>query len=145
MTHDCRRCRLDQGRWTSFGTVSCPWLRTTFFRAQARLERRGSTRRSSWDVYFTILTDDFAETPLLVARIMRDGRTDLFATGVYLDLIRAEFGRLCLAERHVICDIRQEDPLPVRGTESSIRHRKNASRCRPSTNMAARAIIISGM
>jgi hypothetical protein len=52
---------------------------------------------------------------------------------------------LRFAERHVICDIRQEDPLPVRGTESSIRHRKNASRCRPSTNMAARAIIITGM
>ena len=29
-----------------------------------------------------------AETPFLVARIMRDGRTDLFATGVYLDKLR---------------------------------------------------------
>ena len=33
-----------------------------------------------------------AETPFLVARIMRDGRTDLFATGVYLDRIRDEAG-----------------------------------------------------
>ena len=29
-----------------------------------------------------------AETPFLVARIMRDRRTDLFVTGVYLDRIR---------------------------------------------------------
>src|SRR4029453_9831998 len=33
-----------------------------------------------------------AETPFLVARIMRDGRTDLFVTGVYLDRIRDEAG-----------------------------------------------------
>jgi 3-phenylpropionate/cinnamic acid dioxygenase small subunit len=29
-----------------------------------------------------------AERPFLVARIMRDGRTDLFATGVYIDRIQ---------------------------------------------------------
>ncbi|MGE0224371.1 MAG: aromatic-ring-hydroxylating dioxygenase subunit beta [Acetobacteraceae bacterium] len=45
-----------------------------------------------------------AETPFLVARIMRDGRTDLFVTGVYLDRLREEAGRLLFAERIVVCD-----------------------------------------
>lgn len=45
-----------------------------------------------------------AETPFIVARIMRDGRTDLFATGVYLDRLRDEAGGLRLAERVVVCD-----------------------------------------
>jgi 3-phenylpropionate/cinnamic acid dioxygenase small subunit len=45
-----------------------------------------------------------AETPFLVARIMRDGRTDLFATGVYLDKLRDEGSRLHFAERIVVCD-----------------------------------------
>jgi hypothetical protein len=31
-----------------------------------------------------------AERPFLVARIMRDGQTDLFATGVYIDRIHDE-------------------------------------------------------
>ncbi len=45
-----------------------------------------------------------AETPFIVVRIMRDGRTDLFATGVYLDRLRDDDGRLRLAERVVVCD-----------------------------------------
>jgi 3-phenylpropionate/cinnamic acid dioxygenase small subunit len=45
-----------------------------------------------------------AETPFLVARIMRDGRTDVFATGVYLDRLRDEGGDLRFAERIVVCD-----------------------------------------
>src|SRR6201998_4810514 len=35
-----------------------------------------------------------AEVPFFVARIMRDGSTDLFATGVYVDKIRDEDGVL---------------------------------------------------
>jgi 3-phenylpropionate/cinnamic acid dioxygenase small subunit len=45
-----------------------------------------------------------AETPFLVARIMRDGRTDLFVTGVYLDRLRDEAGDLRFVERIVVCD-----------------------------------------
>lgn len=45
-----------------------------------------------------------AETPFIVARIMRDGRTDLFATGVYLDRLREVDGQLRFAERVVVCD-----------------------------------------
>ena len=52
-----------------------------------------------------------AETPFLVARIMRDGRTDLFVTGVYLDKIRDEAGSLRFAERLVVCDSSHFDTL----------------------------------
>jgi 3-phenylpropionate/cinnamic acid dioxygenase small subunit len=52
-----------------------------------------------------------AETPFLVARIMRDGRTDLFATGVYIDRIRDEARGLRFAERIVVCDSSHFDTL----------------------------------
>ncbi|MFH5927355.1 aromatic-ring-hydroxylating dioxygenase subunit beta [Roseomonas xinghualingensis] len=53
-----------------------------------------------------------SETPFLVARIMRDGATDLFATGRYLDLWRAdEAGAPKLAERIVVCDSSRTDTL----------------------------------
>jgi 3-phenylpropionate/cinnamic acid dioxygenase small subunit len=52
-----------------------------------------------------------AETPFLVVRIMRDGHTDLFATGVYVDRIRDEGGGLRFAERIVVCDSGHFDTL----------------------------------
>lgn len=53
-----------------------------------------------------------SETPFLVARIMRDGATDLFATGRYLDLWRADGdGVPKLAERIVVCDSSRVDTL----------------------------------
>jgi 3-phenylpropionate/cinnamic acid dioxygenase small subunit len=52
-----------------------------------------------------------AETPFLIARIMRDGRTDLFATGVYLDKLRDEAGSLHFVERVVVCDSSHFDTL----------------------------------
>ncbi|MGE0258392.1 MAG: aromatic-ring-hydroxylating dioxygenase subunit beta [Alphaproteobacteria bacterium] len=54
-----------------------------------------------------------AETPFMVARIMRGGRTDLFATGVYSDRIREENSRLCFVERIVVCDSAHFDTLLV--------------------------------
>ena len=51
-----------------------------------------------------------AETPFLVVRIMRDGRTDLFATGVYLDCLNSSDG-LRFAERIVVCDSGHFDTL----------------------------------
>lgn len=51
-----------------------------------------------------------AETPFLVARIMRDGRTDLFATGDYLDRLD-DAGGLRFAERIVVCDSHVFDTL----------------------------------
>ena len=52
-----------------------------------------------------------AETPFLVVRITRDGRTDLFATGVYIDRIHDEGGNLRFAERIVVCDSSHFDTL----------------------------------
>lgn len=52
-----------------------------------------------------------AETPFIVARIMRDGRTDLFATGVYLDRLHDDGTHLRFAERIVVCDSRFFDTL----------------------------------
>ncbi len=53
-----------------------------------------------------------SETPFLVVRIMRDGATDLFATGRYLDLWRADGdGVPKLAERIVVCDSSRVDTL----------------------------------
>ena len=56
--------------------------------------------------------DAESETPFLVVRIMHDGRTDLFATGVYRDKVRPDGGgALRFAERVVICDGRRFDTL----------------------------------
>jgi 3-phenylpropionate/cinnamic acid dioxygenase small subunit len=53
-----------------------------------------------------------AETPFLVVRTMRDGRMDLFATGVYLDRVREDAGgTLRFAERLVVCDSSRFDTL----------------------------------
>jgi 3-phenylpropionate/cinnamic acid dioxygenase small subunit len=51
------------------------------------------------------------ETPFLVVRIMRDGRTDLFATGVYIDKLREEARQLRFIERIVVCDSGRFDTL----------------------------------
>ena len=52
-----------------------------------------------------------SETPFLVARIMRDGETDIFATGRYLDLYRIQDRGAKLRERIVICDSARIDTL----------------------------------
>ena len=51
------------------------------------------------------------ETPFLVVRTMRDGRMDLFATGVYLDRVRIAETDLRFAERIVVCDSVRFDTL----------------------------------
>lgn len=45
-----------------------------------------------------------AETPFMVARIMRTGETDLFATGRYLDVLRLADETIEITERIVVCD-----------------------------------------
>jgi anthranilate 1,2-dioxygenase small subunit len=52
-----------------------------------------------------------SETPFLVARILQDGDTDLFATGRYFDLFRVEGDRVKLNERIVVCDSSRIDTL----------------------------------
>lgn len=62
-----------------------------------------------------VIADDGAEarseTSFMVARIMRDGSTDLFATGRYCDVyVRDETG-VRLRERVVVCDSSRIDTL----------------------------------
>lgn len=52
-----------------------------------------------------------SETSFLVARIVQDGDTDIFATGRYLDLYTIEDGKACLNERIVVCDSSRIDTL----------------------------------
>jgi anthranilate 1,2-dioxygenase small subunit len=63
----------------------------------------------------SILSEDASEvrseTPFLVARILQDGDTDIFATGRYLDLYNLEDGEVKLNERTVVCDSSRIDTL----------------------------------
>ncbi|MER6835593.1 aromatic-ring-hydroxylating dioxygenase subunit beta [Streptomyces cellulosae] len=52
-----------------------------------------------------------SETGFLVVRVMRDGSSDIFATGRYLDRYRFDGGRARLAERVVVCDSSTIDTL----------------------------------
>ncbi|GAA3066388.1 aromatic-ring-hydroxylating dioxygenase subunit beta [Pseudonocardia yunnanensis] len=52
-----------------------------------------------------------SETPFLVVRIMRDGASDLFASGRYLDRYAFEGDRPVLSERVVVCDSSRIDTL----------------------------------
>jgi anthranilate 1,2-dioxygenase small subunit len=52
-----------------------------------------------------------SETPFMVARIMRDGATTLFATGRYVDRYRLDRARPSLVERIVVCDSSRVDTL----------------------------------
>ena len=52
-----------------------------------------------------------SETGFLVVRVMRDGSSDIFATGRYLDRYRFHGDRARLAERVVVCDSSTIDTL----------------------------------
>jgi anthranilate 1,2-dioxygenase small subunit len=52
-----------------------------------------------------------SETPFLVVRIMHDGQSDVFATGVYLDTVRMDGNELKFASRVVVCDSSRIDTL----------------------------------
>jgi 3-phenylpropionate/cinnamic acid dioxygenase small subunit len=52
------------------------------------------------------------ETPFLIVRIMRDGTTEIMATGCYRDKVRPDdSGALKFQERIVVCDGRRFDTL----------------------------------
>jgi anthranilate 1,2-dioxygenase small subunit/terephthalate 1,2-dioxygenase oxygenase component beta subunit len=54
----------------------------------------------------------WVESPFLLARITRGGKTDLFATGKYVDRIATDAGgNLKFAERIVVCDSGSIDTL----------------------------------
>jgi anthranilate 1,2-dioxygenase small subunit len=52
-----------------------------------------------------------AETSFMVVRVMRDGQTTLFATGIYKDVLRVAPDAIRLRERIVICDSSRVDTL----------------------------------
>jgi len=52
-----------------------------------------------------------SETPFMVVRIMHDGATSIFATGVYLDTYRLSGADLKFAKRVVVCDSSHVDTL----------------------------------
>lgn len=56
-------------------------------------------------------TEAVARTPFMVARIMHEGQTQLFATGAYQDRFVVEGDRLLLAERVAVCDSTVTDTL----------------------------------
>jgi anthranilate 1,2-dioxygenase small subunit len=62
-----------------------------------------------------ILSQDTAEvrceTSFFVTRIMRDGTTDIYATGRYMDVYRLNGGAPKLRERIVVCDSSRFDTL----------------------------------
>lgn len=53
----------------------------------------------------------FAETPFFVLRIMHDGKTEIFASGVYEDIYKFNGEEALIHERIVICDSDQIDTL----------------------------------
>lgn len=63
---------------------------------------------------FILSNDDHAarcETPFMVARIMHDGTTDLYSTGVYHDEFIESPDGLRLRQRVVVCDSNRVDTL----------------------------------
>ncbi len=55
--------------------------------------------------------DTETETPFMVVRIMHDGQSSIFATGVYRDTLRQTGKELKFASRVVICDSSRIDTL----------------------------------
>ena len=52
-----------------------------------------------------------SETAFLVVRITRDGVTDLFATGRYIDEYQITGGEALIVSRDVVCDSSRIDTL----------------------------------
>ena len=52
-----------------------------------------------------------SETPFMVVRVMHDGETSIFATGLYLDTYRAVGPDLKFAKRLAVCDSSRIDTL----------------------------------
>jgi len=55
--------------------------------------------------------DTECETPFFVLRIMHDGQTDIFATGVYVDTLRQVGSDLKFSRKLAVCDSSRIDTL----------------------------------
>lgn len=121
----------DLGQWPGFFTSSCVYRVTTadnhrrglpgsmiYLASHGMLIDRVASLRDA-NVYERhmyrhllgqpyVISDDGvearSETSFMVARIMRDGSTDLFATGRYADVYVRDDAGVRLRERVVICD-----------------------------------------
>jgi 3-phenylpropionate/cinnamic acid dioxygenase small subunit len=86
--------------------------RVTALRTANIYERHSYRHIVGLPVLSTVGPDGIAaETPFLVLRIMRDGRTDMFASGLYIDRICDEGASLRFVERVVVCDSGHLDTL----------------------------------
>ncbi len=86
--------------------------RVTALRTANIYERQSYRHVIGFPVVMSSDGDDItAESPFVVARIVRNARTDLFATGVYQDRLREDGGRLRFVERVVVCDSAHFDTL----------------------------------
>lgn len=134
------RC-IDDGeleRWPDFFTTSCVYRVTTadnhrrglmgsmiYAASRGMLVDRIASLRDA-NIYERhayrhllgqpyVIADDGAEarseTSFMVARIMRDGSTDLFATGRYCDVYVRDEAGVRLRERVVVCDSSRIDTL----------------------------------
>lgn len=80
---------------------------------QANIYERQGYRHILGQSFITQETAEHAsaETPFMVARIMHDGTTDLFCTGVYQDDFDLSGPQLLLRSRRVVCDSSRIDTL----------------------------------
>ena len=128
----------DLGQWPGFFTTSCMYRVTTadnhrrglvgsmIYAAShgmlvdrvvslrdANIYERHAYRHLLGQPY--VISDDGAETrsetSFMVTRIMRDGTTDLFATGRYCDVYVRDEAGVRLRERVVVCDSSRIDTL----------------------------------
>jgi len=128
----------DLAQWPAFFTTSCVYRVTTadnfrrglmgsmiYAASQGMLVDRVQSLRDA-NIYERhayrhllgqpyVISDDGvearSETSFMVARIMRDGTTDLFATGRYCDVYVREEAGVRLRERVVVCDSSRIDTL----------------------------------
>ena len=75
-----------------------------------RLERSCSSSFNRNNTHLS-QTQIESETPFAVIRIMHDGKTDLFCSGIYKDIFLIDSNKALLKERIVICDSNQIDTL----------------------------------
>jgi len=131
------RC-IDDGQWPELFTTSCVYRVTTadnhrrglvgsmiYAASHGMLVDRVASLRDA-NIYERhayrhllgqpyVIRDDGtearSETSFMVARIMRDGTTDLFATGRYCDVYVRDEAGVRLRERVVVCDSSRIDTL----------------------------------
>lgn len=80
---------------------------------EANIYERHTYRHFLGQPWIVLATGDEvkSETSFFVARIMRDGTTDVYATGVYIDVYALNGAEPKIRERIVVCDSSRFDTL----------------------------------